>query len=234
MKHRKPKTLLESIFFPGLASKGLAILFLLAMAFPASSQAQVKELLNEAQGIVLQYNKVTLNFSGALATAPDEVKGYTAVLPNDIESTVTTFGIVINGFVLSRSDEEADFSIGKFADVNQTPGVSSDDVYVDAAKLESQLITVTFVPVNTGFFLLRLGAGKRKGEIQFHQTSSGGVKEVNTVSFSNTFFLLQLTGALALSDNSVLGLSYTFFAPLSEDNFQSRSQGLGIGVMYFF
>ena len=234
MNPHERKTKLESSFLLSAGLKGLAILFLLAMAFPASGQAQVKELLNDAQGIVLQYNKVTLNFSGALETAPDEVKGYTAVLPNDIESTVTTIGIVINGFVLSRSDEEADFSIGKFADVNQTPGVSSDDVYVDAAKLKSQLITVTFVPVNTGFFLLRLGAGKRKGEIQFHQTSSGGVKEVNTVSFSNTFFLLQLTGALSLSDNSVLGLSYMFLAPLSEDNFQYRSQGLGLGIMYFF
>lgn len=234
MNPHERKTRLESSFLLSAGLKGLAILFLLAMAFPASGQAQVKELLNDAQGIVLQYNKVTLNFSGALNTATDDVKGYTAILPNDIEGTVNTFGIVINGFVFSRSDEEADFSIGKLADVNQTPGVSSDDVYVDAAKLKSQLITVTFVPVNTGFFLLRLGAGKRKGEIQFHQTSSGGVKEVNTVSFSNTFFLLQLTGALSLSDNSVLGLSYMFLAPLSEDNFQYRSQGLGLGIMYFF
>lgn len=206
------------------------MILLILACFPAISLGQGRELLDESTGVWMQLEQASLEFGTAPVTASNDIKGYTDVLPADIPATGGTFGLFFDKYFLTYSSFESNFSIARSADVNQTPGNSADDVYVDTAHLESDTLSVEFsVGHPLGVFFV--GVGNSKGEITFNP---GGTTE-STIAFSNTDLILRiLTGFSFDEGDGILEVSYNYYHPINERPLFNTRQGFGMGLLLGF
>jgi hypothetical protein len=142
----------------------------------------------KAVGFGFYYGVGVVNFEAPPSNASNEVKGYTDALPTSVLGTGLSVGISYGrwGLIVGANDDQG--KINKYADVNQTPNNSADDVFVLSAHRINSSLTLVFQPVRYLF----LGLGQNTGSISFDQINPNGTQTTRRVGYQNDFYSVGL------------------------------------------
>lgn len=134
------------------------------------------------------YGVGALNIEAPPPSASNEVKGYTDILPSSVPGTGFSIGISYGlwGLIVGANDDTGE--LNKYADVNQTPSNSADNVFVKTARRINTSLTLVFQPVRYLFF----GLGQNTGSIAFDQINPNGTETTRRISYQNPFYSLGL------------------------------------------
>jgi hypothetical protein len=206
----------------------LLALAISAAASPALAQINFADVANKkAVGIGIYYGYGTMDLQAAPASASNEVKGYTDVLPSSIPGTGFAIGLSYGhwGFVVGQDDNT--IGINKFADVNQTPGNAADDVYVMSVHRTNTSITVFWQPVRFFYF----GLGQDMGSLAFDQINPNGQEVTHRIGYEHNFYTL----ALGFDpEKNRVGPVFTIFTkrPTDPGNFDGPVNAVGLGIYF--
>ena len=207
-----------------ISLKFLWISMFVVSLFPVSAFGQTLGDLKDARVILLTVNSLNLTFKPPPPAASNEVRGYTDVLNEEFKSNSVSLGLFLKDlpFLFEFGLEEGDAELNKFADVNQTPGDATDDVFVFTARRRITTLSVKFL-----FYFLLVGINRIEGEVEFSQNSSGGNPEVKVLSFDN--ILISFDFFLGHSDEHFgLFINYKTLHPVFDRDFKADAKGFGI------
>lgn len=114
----------------------------------------------------LYIGEFKMNIDAPPDTATDEIKGYTAVLPETIEGRIGVVQFGFSRFSLNISFIDSEFDINKSADIRQTPGNSADDVFVLSAIRKGVQLSLSYTPLS----FITLGVGQDQSDMIFFST----------------------------------------------------------------
>lgn len=210
-----------------------AILTLVAAGWiPATAQAQ-SALFSQAEdavgvGVWYGWGRFSVNAPSDLAS--DEVKGYTDILPSKMTGVGPALGVSFSSFGLNIGVVSAEEDLEAVrADVNQTPGNSTDDVTVLSMVSHTTSITFLYQPLR----FLYLGYGSERGTIEFIQLSAGGMPERKKLPIDNKFYSVGLAIGFDPTQGKVAPILTVFGKiPADQSDFNGSSYGAGIGLFF--
>lgn len=216
---------------------GMVLFFLGPHLHSARAQSLFDQLTvpDTAVGLALWKAYGLFKFDAASSDASDEVKGYTDVLPREVDGEGIAFGWSYGSWGINVSADIVSEKINKFADINQTSEDSTDDVYVKRASRDNRSFTVLYQPLR--FFAL--GFGQERGTMEFKQISASGVVETNRISYRRNIMNLGLAFGFDPNDVTVGPVIAAFYKipspiilpfPGDSSDFSGTTRGYGFGI----
>jgi hypothetical protein len=182
----------------------------------------------EAVGVGLWYGFGRFTVNGAASNASNEVKGYTDVMPRNLDGGGPAIGFSFKSWGINYGHSEFDVDLkDRKADVKQTPGNTTDDVTVRALHVAVTSITVLYQPVRWFY----LGYGKDQGTLEFKQYSALGTPETRRISVDNPFYSVGIAVGFDPTKKQ-FGPIATIFAkiPAEQKAFSGSTQAVGVGL----
>ena len=179
-----------------------------------------------AVGFGLWYGASKIRLDAPQSSTSNEVKGLSDALPPTLTSAGPSLGVSFGSWGINAGYNVGQADVGAYADVNQTPGNTADDVYVITARRVSRTLSVIINPLRWLF----LGYGTESGTMEFTETS-GTAGTVRKLPFSNSFYSFGLACCFDPSKGG-FGPIFTFYAklPVGRGDFTGSEYGAGLGI----
>lgn len=218
---RWPCPRLWAVLLPGL--------FLWCSSVAYAQQIGLPDLSKAVVGVGIWTAVGEINFDAVRDSASNEVKGYTAVLPSRVQGAGFGIGLSFGIWGVNFGFDQGEADIGKFADVNQTPGNAGDDPFVEKVRRTNRALVVLYQPVRWFY----AGVGRDTGKMEFKQISAAGAKETKSIGYENDYYSLGLAIGFDPA-TSVTAPFVTAFTkiPMERGDFSGTVSGIGVGLFF--
>jgi hypothetical protein len=221
-----------TLFRPLLLALCCAGFGLCFSAHDARAQFPGNATPKEAMGVGLWYGFGRFTLNGASRGASNEVKGYTDVMPRNLEGGGAAIGFSFKSWGLNFGHSEFDVDLkNRKADVKQTPADNTDDVTVRALHVDITSITLLYQPLRWFY----LGYGKDQGSLEFRQYSASGSPETRRLAIDNPFYSVNIAVGFDPTKNRIGPIATIFWKiPAEQKAFSGSTQAVGIGLYLGF
>ena len=197
---------------------------------PSRAQDIAGRILGQrAVGVGIFWGVGNLSLDAPPENASAEVKGYSEALPSEVEGAGPAVGLSFGtfGVIFGRDDNTID--VDATADVKQTPGVTTDDVFVKSARRVNTSITLSWQPHP----VLLMGIGKDQGTVTFDQINPDGTRGHRAIGYDSTFYSLALFAGFDPTTHQIAPI-ITVFAkiPTARGIFGGTTLGGGLGIYF--